>query len=47
MGYSCNIGSECEFYLFLLDENAAPTFTPHDNAGYFDMAPYVKGEMYA
>lgn len=44
MGLSCKIGSECEFYLFELDENGAPTLTPHDRAGYLSMAPEDKGE---
>lgn len=43
-GYSCNIGGECEFYLFKQDENGTPTLTPHDNAGYLDIAPMDKGE---
>lgn len=44
MGYSCQIGTECEFYLFKTDEDGFPTFTTHDNGGYFDMAPVDKGE---
>ena len=44
MGYSCQIGSECEFYLFKTDENGFPTQTTHDNGGYFDIAPVDKGE---
>lgn len=43
-GISCNIGTECEFYLFELDEKGSPTLTPHDNAGYCDTAPLDKGE---
>ncbi len=42
--YKVEIGSECEFYLFELDENGIPTKKPHDYAGYFDMAPLDKGE---
>ena len=37
-------GSELEFYLFRLDENGAPTYTPYDQAGYMDVAPEDKGE---
>lgn len=44
MGYDCQIGSECEFYLFKLDEEGLPTKVPHDHAGYLDMAPFDKGE---
>lgn len=42
--YTIEIGSECEFYLFELDENGNPTKKPHDYAGYFDMAPLDRGE---
>lgn len=44
MGYSCQIGTECEFYLFRTDENGFPTQATHDNGGYFDIAPVDKGE---
>ena len=44
MGYSCQIGTECEFYLFKTDENGFPTQTTHDKGGYFDIAPVDKGE---
>ena len=40
----CDIGAECEFYLFKLDENGNPTDTPLDRAGYFDIAPADGGE---
>ena len=40
----CDIGAECEFYLFKLDENGSPTDTPIDRAGYFDIAPADGGE---
>lgn len=40
----CTIGTECEFYLFELDENGNPTRIPYDNASYFDVAPLDKGE---
>lgn len=35
---------EMDFYLYLLDENGAPSKTPYDKAGYLDMAPLDKGE---
>ena len=44
MGYETKIGTECEFYLFKLDDNGQPTNIPHDNAGYCDLAPLDKGE---
>lgn len=44
LGYSCKIGSECEFYLFKLDDLGNPTQIPHDYAGYCDIAPLDKGE---
>lgn len=40
----CDIGAECEFYLFKLDESGNPTDTPLDRAGYFDIAPADGGE---
>ncbi|MCI8496695.1 MAG: glutamine synthetase [Clostridiales bacterium] len=44
MGYECQVGSECEFYLFEADERGCPTKIPHDRAGYLDIAPADKGE---
>jgi len=44
MGFDVKIGTECEFYLFKLDEKSQPTMVPHDNAGYCDLAPSDKGE---
>lgn len=44
MGYSCQIGSDCEFYLFKLDGEGEPTLVPHDRGGYLDAAPFDKGE---
>ena len=44
MGYEIKIGTECEFYLFKLDENGQPTKIPHDMAGYCGLAPMDKGE---
>ena len=43
-GYGCNIGVECEFYLFKMDELGEPTEIPYDNGTYFDVAPLDKGE---
>ena len=43
-GYTCEMGTRCEFYLFELDEKGEPTKTPHDNGGYLDVAPLDKCE---
>ncbi|MCR5495014.1 MAG: glutamine synthetase family protein [Treponema sp.] len=43
-GYEVKIGTECEFYLFQLDEKGNPTSIPHDNGGYCDLAPLDRGE---
>ncbi|MFC7323317.1 type I glutamate--ammonia ligase [Halorubrum rutilum] len=39
MGYSVSIGPEPEFFLFEKDEDGNATTIPHDNGGYFDLAP--------
>ena len=44
MGYSCNVGPECEFFLFHIDENGKPTTQTHDQGGYFDLGPVDRGE---
>ena len=38
-GYNCEIGSECEFYLFNSDEYGNPTLIPHDYGTFYDVAP--------
>ncbi len=43
-GFRFYFGAEQEFYLFELDDNGDPTFTPYDRAGYMDIAPEDKGE---
>lgn len=43
-GYSCEMGTKCEFYLFDLDENGRPTKIPHDDGSYLDVAPLDKCE---
>ncbi len=43
-GYTCEMGTKCEFYLFELDENGEPTKIPHDKGGYLDVAPLDKCE---
>ncbi len=44
MGYTMNVGPECEFFLFQTDSEGRPTTVTHDDAGYFDMAPVDMGE---
>ncbi len=44
LGYSMNVGPECEFFLFQKDENGLPTTVTHDQGGYFDLAPIDMGE---
>lgn len=44
LGYTCMIGTECEFYLLRTDENGLPTKEPFDQGSYCDMAPLDKGE---
>ena len=38
-GLSCEIGTECDFYVFKRDSEGNPTSIPVDRAGYFDTAP--------
>ena len=44
LGLVCNVGAECEFYLFETDERGRPTRTPIDHGGYFDVYPLDAGE---
>lgn len=44
MGYTFQVGPECEFFLFHTDDNGLPTTTTHEKAGYFDLAPLDLGE---
>ncbi len=43
-GYSCNMGAECEFYLFKTGEDGQPLHQPFDFGGYMDIAPLDRGE---
>jgi len=45
MGYEFFVGPECEFFLFNKDEKGNPTLSPHDYAGYFDLAPIDTSEI--
>lgn len=44
MGYTFNVGPECEFFLFQTDEDGKPTTKTNDEAGYFDLGPLDHGE---
>jgi glutamine synthetase len=44
MGYTFNVGPECEFFLFHTDDNGQPTTISHEKAGYFDLGPVDLGE---
>ncbi len=43
MGYTFNVGNECEFFLFHTDEDGRPTTITNDEAGYFDLDPVDLG----
>lgn len=45
MGYTINVGPECEFFLFRLDENGKATINTNDAVGYFDISPADDGEQ--
>ena len=44
MGLVCNVGAECEFYLFETDERGRPTRVPLDQGGYLDVYPLDAAE---
>ncbi len=44
MGYTFNVGPECEFFLFHTDDEGRPTTISHEKAGYFDISPLDLGE---
>lgn len=44
LGYTFEVGPECEFFLFHTDENGLPTTITHEKAGYFDLGPLDLGE---
>ncbi|HIQ79616.1 MAG TPA: type I glutamate--ammonia ligase [Candidatus Scatomorpha intestinavium] len=44
MGYTFNVGPECEFFLFEVDADGKPTSKTGDEAGYFDLGPVDHGE---
>lgn len=44
MGYTFQVGPECEFFLFHSDEDGRPTTLTHEQAGYLDISPLDLGE---
>ncbi|HAF27341.1 MAG TPA: type I glutamate--ammonia ligase [Lachnospiraceae bacterium] len=42
-GYTFQVGSECEFYLYHTDEEGRPTLLTHDRSSYFDLEPMDLG----
>lgn len=45
LGYSFNVGPECEFFLFDKDEKGHPSLNTADQGGYFDLGPNDPGEI--
>ncbi|MDO4977961.1 MAG: glutamine synthetase family protein [Eubacteriales bacterium] len=43
-GYYFNVNTECEFFLFHIDDHGNPTTISHENAGYLDVGPVDFGE---
>ena len=44
MGYTLNVGPECEFFLFKLGPDGRPTTESNDRGSYFDLGPTDPGE---
>ena len=44
MGYTFNVGPECEFFLFKLGPDGRPTTDSNDRGSYFDLGPTDPGE---
>lgn len=44
MGYTFQVGPECEFFLFHTDDNGMPTTITYDKGSYFDLGPVDLGE---
>lgn len=44
MGYTFDVGPECEFFLFHTDDQGQPTTITEERAGYFDLGPVDLGE---
>ena len=44
IGYTMNVGPECEFFLFEVDNDGNPTLKTNDKGSYFDLGPIDLGE---
>ena len=44
MGYTMNVGPECEFFLFEVDNDGNQTLKTNDKGSYFDLGPIDLGE---
>lgn len=44
MGYTFQVGPECEFFLFHMDDDGCATTISHEKGGYFDVGPMDLGE---
>lgn len=44
LGYTFDVGPECEFFLFNLDDNGEATNNSTERGGYFDVGPLDSGE---
>ena len=44
LGFTCKIGTKCEFYLFENNENDEYSMKTFDKGGYLDISPLDKGE---
>ncbi|RDU23753.1 type I glutamate--ammonia ligase [Anaerosacchariphilus polymeriproducens] len=44
LGFGFDVGPECEFFLFHINDNGEPTTVSHERAGYFDLGPTDFGE---
>lgn len=44
LGYTFDVGPECEFFLFNLEDNGEPTNVSTEQGGYFDVGPLDSGE---
>ena len=45
MGFTFNVGPECEFFLFRTDAQGRPTTQTNDEVGYFDQGPLDTGAL--
>ena len=44
LGYEFEVGPECEFFLYNVDDNGRPSTESYEQAGYFDLDPQEIGE---